>query len=508
LVSNLISISDNYNNNNNNQNLDKGENLINKNGDFQFKKMKETLHKRFNSVTLMNTNNININNNNNNEINSDNFKYNPFVNIYERRKNMISPLISNRKERFNNNNEEEESKINKENFNNNNKTFFPKNKNTNITEKDTKNTMDINNINNINPQININLQLPQLYSDNDYRKINNNKRLSNDNNKINTFINNNNNTGYNNINNPNNNYIGNGNININQNKFFTNSPNLNIPNLKKEIILDNSFSKVLILRKSHKHQTHKDLIYNNNIINNKNKDFFNAIKTEEISLKKNKFNSSNNLALNNENNLSKQNQKNLNIINIKNSSISLNKISNKHNLNTSITPDLPKKENYNNINNNNSNLNTTNNNNMKYTSTNYNNNINNNNNNTQKKDNLKYDYNKKNTYNNDNNLSNVNYMFNNSSYNSINFKIKNNLNNNNNTLNNSNLTLINRNNNISFNNNNSFEKKHVRKFAYKSLAGKQEYGQRKTNQDNFICMENILNCQEFKIFGIFDGHGK
>ena len=50
-------------------------------------------------------------------------------------------------------------------------------------------------------------------------------------------------------------------------------------------------------------------------------------------------------------------------------------------------------------------------------------------------------------------------------------------------------------------------KKHVSKYAFKSQAGKNENGYTKTNQDNYLIMENILNSQEFKIFGVLDGHG-
>lgn len=51
-------------------------------------------------------------------------------------------------------------------------------------------------------------------------------------------------------------------------------------------------------------------------------------------------------------------------------------------------------------------------------------------------------------------------------------------------------------------------KKHVSKYAFKSQPGKNENGYTKTNQDNYLIMENILNSQEFKIFGVLDGHGK
>jgi hypothetical protein len=48
---------------------------------------------------------------------------------------------------------------------------------------------------------------------------------------------------------------------------------------------------------------------------------------------------------------------------------------------------------------------------------------------------------------------------------------------------------------------------YVKKVAFRTLAGKTENGSTKTNQDNFVIMENILNCEDFKIYGVFDGHG-
>lgn len=53
-----------------------------------------------------------------------------------------------------------------------------------------------------------------------------------------------------------------------------------------------------------------------------------------------------------------------------------------------------------------------------------------------------------------------------------------------------------------------YKKKFVKKFGYKSQPGKNDNGLSKVNQDNFLIMENILNNDEFKIFGVFDGHGK
>jgi len=61
------------------------------------------------------------------------------------------------------------------------------------------------------------------------------------------------------------------------------------------------------------------------------------------------------------------------------------------------------------------------------------------------------------------------------------------------------------------NNNFSFippKKKLVKKLSYKSQAGKNDNGLTKINQDNFLIMENILNNDDYKIIGVFDGHGK
>jgi serine/threonine protein phosphatase PrpC len=43
--------------------------------------------------------------------------------------------------------------------------------------------------------------------------------------------------------------------------------------------------------------------------------------------------------------------------------------------------------------------------------------------------------------------------------------------------------------------------------ASKSRAGNSPGGARKTNQDSFISITNILGLDEFHIFGVFDGHG-
>lgn len=50
------------------------------------------------------------------------------------------------------------------------------------------------------------------------------------------------------------------------------------------------------------------------------------------------------------------------------------------------------------------------------------------------------------------------------------------------------------------------KKKWIRKFSFKSQAGKNENGI-KTNQDSYLIMDNILNNDEFKVFGVLDGHG-
>ena len=76
-----------------------------------------------------------------------------------------------------------------------------------------------------------------------------------------------------------------------------------------------------------------------------------------------------------------------------------------------------------------------------------------------------------------------------------------------------NLNGFNVNNNEDNLNSNNFSlvpsnKKYVKRFAYKSQPGENDNGLSKINQDNFLIMENILNNDEFKIFGVFDGHGK
>lgn len=117
-----------------------------------------------------------------------------------------------------------------------------------------------------------------------------------------------------------------------------------------------------------------------------------------------------------------------------------------------------------------------------------------------------------------------NYDLDNSNNNNLNSMIKaakinkkeldnNNMDTNQNTQNNMNGINVNNTNSNEENlisNNFSFvplKKKYVKKFAYKSQPGKNDNGLSKINQDNFLIMENILNNEEFRIFGVFDGHG-
>ena len=47
----------------------------------------------------------------------------------------------------------------------------------------------------------------------------------------------------------------------------------------------------------------------------------------------------------------------------------------------------------------------------------------------------------------------------------------------------------------------------VKKSEALSLAGKNEYGKKKTNQDNYIIEKNVNGVLNFNIFGVLDGHG-
>lgn len=111
--------------------------------------------------------------------------------------------------------------------------------------------------------------------------------------------------------------------------------------------------------------------------------------------------------------------------------------------------------------------------------------------------------------NNNNNLNSINKFGANLAKNTTN-SLNNNSNFYNNSLNN-NSNFIKSSKSISIDNNLSNQiknKTHVKKVAHRSLAGKTENGSTKTNQDNFVIMENILNCEDYKIYGVFDGHGK
>ncbi len=48
----------------------------------------------------------------------------------------------------------------------------------------------------------------------------------------------------------------------------------------------------------------------------------------------------------------------------------------------------------------------------------------------------------------------------------------------------------------------------IGQIASKSRAGNSVGGARKTNQDSFLSLSNILGLEEFHIFAVFDGHGK
>ena len=65
----------------------------------------------------------------------------------------------------------------------------------------------------------------------------------------------------------------------------------------------------------------------------------------------------------------------------------------------------------------------------------------------------------------------------------------------------------NQNNNITTNSQIGFNIRIIKRHGIKTLAGKNDNGAKKINQDNYVTMENILNCEEYKIYGVFDGHG-
>lgn len=52
------------------------------------------------------------------------------------------------------------------------------------------------------------------------------------------------------------------------------------------------------------------------------------------------------------------------------------------------------------------------------------------------------------------------------------------------------------------------EPKNIKDYSSSSLAGKNEFGETKINQDSYLILTNINNFQNYNIFSIFDGHGK
>ena len=52
------------------------------------------------------------------------------------------------------------------------------------------------------------------------------------------------------------------------------------------------------------------------------------------------------------------------------------------------------------------------------------------------------------------------------------------------------------------------EKEYIKKVEGISIAGRDEKGRKKTNQDTFIIEKNINGVKGFNIFGVFDGHGE
>lgn len=127
--------------------------------------------------------------------------------------------------------------------------------------------------------------------------------------------------------------------------------------------------------------------------------------------------------------------------------------------------------------------------------------------------------NNNNNSNNSNNLHNNNVIYKNSknskgkendhnnNQNTSNIANANSISNINNNSNANNLTNFNLNEANNFFFNQTHKKRNIKKIAYKTQAGKNENGLTKINQDNYLIMENILNSEEFKIFGVFDGHG-
>ena len=51
------------------------------------------------------------------------------------------------------------------------------------------------------------------------------------------------------------------------------------------------------------------------------------------------------------------------------------------------------------------------------------------------------------------------------------------------------------------------EQKIIRDCFATSLAGKNEYGETKTNQDSYLILTKINNLTNYNVFAVFDGHG-
>ena len=52
------------------------------------------------------------------------------------------------------------------------------------------------------------------------------------------------------------------------------------------------------------------------------------------------------------------------------------------------------------------------------------------------------------------------------------------------------------------------DKKILKEYHVSSLAGQNEFGETKTNQDSYLILTNINNYTNFNVFAVFDGHGE
>lgn len=50
-------------------------------------------------------------------------------------------------------------------------------------------------------------------------------------------------------------------------------------------------------------------------------------------------------------------------------------------------------------------------------------------------------------------------------------------------------------------------KTYIKKYCYKSQAGKNDHGKTKTNQDTYVVITKLLDFKNYNIFGVLDGHG-